>query len=1102
MSQVPFRTPVLIQEASLNEIAHYHIQPLFVNHPVATNMRFDGAIQQFKKNLKQHFRGFVLNNSNKDDLLWYLFNPECQIDIFPAQFSIGSQFIDGLFSFVSFVVKDIQFILLPGFKNYLFIPNDTNGKKQSLKREVLRVIPQLMKIAKKNLGKEFDPAQFMAGKRDFISIVEFNVSIKHQSFEFDAVQEFDFFSKINKSQNFEGAVEIEKVGICLNEKYPDHLKMAYERETLLKRLMPVIFNQKNTAVAIVGEEGIGKHSIVEELLRRHIRDHVKTKKNRRRKMWTVDPNRVISGMSIIGYWQKRLESIIGFLTNHKGTSDIMLVDNVVALFSIGKSSQNNLTMGHVIKPFIEKRKLSLVVIATPDEWKIIQEKDRRFADLFQVVRIQEPDFESAVKMILKQGKILENQFSCELSIQAVIQLFNLQRNYLRRKPLPGSVMKMITQLVAKHKGGLIDIPEVWESFQMFSGLNDRIFDTNYTFEKDEVREGISYQLIGQQEATDALSDVIHSIKARLTNPDKPLGSFLFIGPTGVGKTEAAKVLCRYLLKDGESQLMRFDMNEYIDEYAIHRLIGDYNNPEGQLTGKVRYQPFGIILFDEIEKAHPKVHDLLLQVLDDGRLTDSMGRTVDFSNTIIVMTSNVGASEVSSQLGFETAKVDHNAIYRKALENRFRPEFINRIDRVVIFNSLSFDHILLITRLQIDELLKRDGFVRRTTITNVSSEALEWVAKRGFDAKMGGRALKRQIEKDLTVLSAEQLIARHIDTPIILDIILKNGRLFPLINPLDYIAPLEGSWMPKIPEENRGRRFYNQLKNQIENIERELENKFEEAAESRDIIIVNPSSEDGLDWLYYDLKEQLSTLKERIIHLSLGYMDNKFKEDLDIPPLRLKSAGLSSLIIRFSQKIEKKLIQDHNFQQEAIREISDIYNLTSSSFGKIESEFIDNFLNVEFLTLTTKGFLNGQLDVLHLCFNSYVNGHGQAQINFLIQNYIAFFEAIKIHYKWEKNSNSIYIEGYGLQQMLLGETGIHLFYLNYKVPIPIKIFLADQKKAAISMGESKVIRLYEGKRTITDLRTGFTNIYQINPSEFKLFIYGGIVDQHLKKNQNV
>jgi len=371
-------------------------------------------------------------------------------------------------------------------------------------------------------------------------------------------------------------------------------------------------------------------------------------------------------------------------------------------------------------------------------------------------------------MVLAQRKLLEMEYACTISIQAIQRLFTIQRNYLKNKALPGSVMKLLRQIAVKYRFLDIDLPEIREEFKGFSGLEEAIFDPTYSFTQAEVKKTIAAQLVGQAEAVDTLADVVHTIKAKLTTPNKPLASFLFIGPTGVGKTQAAKVLSTYLMGD-EKRLLRFDMNEYIDAGAIHRLIGDYDNPEGQLTGKVRYNPFGVLLLDEIEKAHPAVHDLLLQVLDDGRLTDSVGRTVYFNNLIIIMTSNVGAREVASQLGFGSSTTSDAAIFRKAVENKFRPEFVNRIDRIVIFKPLAYEHILNIARLQIKELLQRDGFVRRSTILNISQEALEWVAKRGFDERMGGRALKRQIERDLTSLSADQLVSTYNDQPILFDI---------------------------------------------------------------------------------------------------------------------------------------------------------------------------------------------------------------------------------------------------------------------------------------------------------------------------------------------
>ena len=311
-------------------------------------------------------------------------------------------------------------------------------------------------------------------------------------------------------------------------------------------------------------------------------------------------------------------------------------------------------------------------------------------------------------------------------------------------------MKLLRQLVTKYKSIPIDLPEVREEFQNFSGLEESIFDASYSFEKQEVRKKISTALVGQPEAVDTLADVIHTIKAKLANPDKPLGSFMFIGPTGVGKTQAAKVLCKYLMGD-EKHLMRFDMNEYIDESAVHRLIGDYYNPEGQLTGKVRYNPFGILLLDEIEKAHPQVHDLLLLVLDDGRLTDGQGRVVNFRNTVIVMTSNVGTSFIKSAgaVGFAGMVKDsesersHKQI-DDALKRTFRPEFINRIDEVIVFEQLSKEQVIEIVDLQMNDIQKR--LSEHNLSIELTDATKEWLAEEGYDKNFGARPLKRALQR--------------------------------------------------------------------------------------------------------------------------------------------------------------------------------------------------------------------------------------------------------------------------------------------------------------------------------------------------------------------
>ena len=650
----------------------------------------------------------------------------------------------------------------------------------------------------------------------------------------------------------------------------------------------------------------------------------------------------------------------------------------------------------------------------------------------------------------------------------------------------------MNQLAAKNRFQIIDAPEVKSEFETYSGLKENIFDTTQVFEKDAIKKQIAHNLIGQPDAVDTLTDVIHLIKAKLNDPDRPLGSFLFIGPTGVGKTQAAKVLSNFLMGN-EDRLMRFDMNEYIDPQAVQRLIGDYHNPEGQLTGKVRYNPFGIILFDEIEKANPKIHDLLLQVLDDGRLTDSLGRTVDFSNTIIIMTSNIGAREAATNLGFETKNRNDSAIYRKAVENHFKPEFINRIDRIVIFNPLELKHILNIAQLQIHELLKRDGFVRRTTILNISKEALEWVAERGFNAKMGGRSLKRQIERDLTTLSAEQLISTKSDQPILFEILLKNNKLAPTITPLEFAEALQKDWMPELPDETKGKGFYNKLIRRINTIERKV--KYLEDAQEKgndEVIIIGNEEGKNLDWQYYDFKEKIADIKQKITNLSLGFRDRYFKEKPAIP-LRLKPNSLYAKHVGWgSTKGVRLNLQDRLFQQEAIQEINENYRYSSSNFTSLESEFIDSFLNVAFLEYFSKGFLKGKTDRLNMVFQSAISGQGKTQIEYLIELYSKVLKNLDIQFQVAKDKKSIAIEGHSLFEIFKNEQGIHLFYISHQNPLPVRLMIESADKRKIKSAKAKVIRVYNGTTTLTDLRTGFTNDANITPSEFKLLLYAGMI----------
>ena len=294
-------------------------------------------------------------------------------------------------------------------------------------------------------------------------------------------------------------------------------------------------------------------------------------------------------------------------------------------------------------------------------------------------------------------------------------------------------------------------------------------DDRARLKRAEVIEAIRKTVSGQDEAVTAMADAVCIAKARLNDPGRALATFLFLGPTGVGKTECAKALCAYLFGDA-NRLLRFDMNEYLDAASPARLIGTFSEPEGLLTSAIRRQPFSVVLLDEIEKAHPAVFDLLLQVLGEGRLTDSLGRTADFTNSIIIMTSNLGARSAKVNFGLRSAPDSQRQAYITAAEQFFRPEFFNRIDRLVPFEPLDRAQVARIADRLIHQVLRRDGLVHRQCVLWVDPLALEQIIDQGFHPDLGARALKRTLERQLTQPVAFQLAQAATDAPTVIRVL--------------------------------------------------------------------------------------------------------------------------------------------------------------------------------------------------------------------------------------------------------------------------------------------------------------------------------------------
>ena len=1087
LTKVNIEFPIHVSNVKVDGKDQYQIKPLFFDLFSVVERRFETSMHRFEHILQKQYKGIELSDETLDRLNWFRFSPKVDFQVHELIIPLErKQFFKGNYGIAIFELKGLKVACLPGMHSFMFILEKDKRGKYHLKDQATKVIQNLMVQYKDYEGDGFNLKNYTSFRKEFVNNLSSHLYVQTRDLKFYQKADNGFFDMLISNQKMEGSNEIWHVSKNLNHQYPHGLNRAFFQDKMVERLRVILFNPpfKNTPIAIIGEEGVGKHTIIHETLSRYIKDN----ENATREMWHLDPNRIITGMSYVGMWQKRLEAILSFLKNpyneNRG-ADIMLVDNPVAMLRVGQSGSNSMTVNDVLKPYMEKRQVQFIVLATPEEWKVIQEKDIRFTDLFQVIRLEQPDLEASVKMALENRKELELRFNAEISIQAVQALFDLRRNYLRRKALPGSVIKIMRQLAIKYKNKMVDLEEVRSEFESMSGLNQEIFDAARPIEKDEIHKSISANLIGQETAAQTLTNVIHTIKARLNNPRRPLGSFLFTGPTGVGKTQAAKILCKYLTGN-EDYLMKFDMNEFIDYHAVERLIGSPHIPDGILTSKVRFQPFGVILLDEIEKANPNVHDILLQILDDARLTDSLGRTIDFSNTIIIMTSNIGAEDVSSQVGFTKNKNADNRIYRKAVERFFRPEFVNRIDDIVVFNPLALDHILDIAKLQINELLMRDGFVRRTTILNISNEALEWVANRGFDERMGGRALKRQIEKDLTALTAEQLVGTYSENPILFDITLKKdkknstGKLIPKISKLDFVKQLENGWFPNLPNKEKGGKFYFNL---IKKLKR-LEDKINDSRDDMEDPLVDLSKS-----RFYIFKLQLSEILEQITNLSLAFNDRN-NPTPPVNPLRLK-------FIEDYSKGDGEKLRDSFFQTGGQEIINEVFSHTNPSFNSMETEFLNSYLDSALLLLFSQKFLIHDEQQLTLLFESCIENKGKTQIKYLSETYSKLFEELGIEYKVHPQTQNIEIAGYNLMHLLFGELGLHLFQVPYQNPIPIRVLLMKNERKISKGLDNEVIRVYNEKN-IMDLRSSLSNPIKISPKEFKVLIFAGLKENIRKK----
>ncbi|RTY94882.1 ATP-dependent Clp protease ATP-binding subunit [Flavobacterium sp. GT3R68] len=658
-------------------------------------------------------------------------------------------------------------------------------------------------------------------------------SYNEDSGQDDSLKEGNFNNPANKSNKKSKTPVLDNFGRDLTEMAEEgKLDPVVGREKEIERVSQILSRRKKNNPLLIGEPGVGKSAIAEGLALRIIQKKVSRILFNKRVV-TLDLASLVAGTKYRGQFEERMKAVMNEL--EKNDDIILFIDEIHTIVGAGGAT-GSLDASNMFKPALARGEIQCIGATTLDEYRQYIEKDGALERRFQKVIVEPTSVEETITILNNIKNKYEDHHNVTYSPEAIEACVKLTNRYMSERFLPDKAIDALDEAGSRVHIVNIDVPiqvldlerqleevrelknsvvkkqkyeeaaklrddekriekdlaiaqEQWEEdaknnrimvtednvadvVSMMSGIPvNRIAQTESN-KLARLPELIQNKVIGQNEAVMKIARSIQRNRAGLKDPNRPIGSFIFLGQTGVGKTQLAKVLAKELF-DSEDALVRIDMSEYMEKFAISRLVGappGYVGYEegGQLTEKVRRKPYCVVLLDEIEKAHPDVFNMMLQVLDDGYLTDSLGRKIDFKNTIIIMTSNIGARQLKDfgqGVGFGTsakvAQADDNSksIIENALKKAFAPEFLNRIDDVIVFNALEKHDIDVIIEIELKKLYARIAELGYTL--NLSDTAKAYIAEKGFDKQFGARPLKRAIQKYVEDALAEEIITSKI-----------------------------------------------------------------------------------------------------------------------------------------------------------------------------------------------------------------------------------------------------------------------------------------------------------------------------------------------------
>jgi ATP-dependent Clp protease ATP-binding subunit ClpA len=1078
-----FRIPIYVHQQSRG----YAARPLFFDAPERSDDNLNRLLTRLTRDIVSHLERLGRGARHDEPAAW-AFSPRVTAHRVALEVELRRRVARVKYLVVAFDHMGRRLAFTPAVPDLWFEVT----RNEPLEARAQAVLTEHWRKAERDADEdeEVRPEDTSLSGKAWVQVLELSVNVPAVAPKPPPVN----FLFLGGGDTGDGATELRRVGRCLDWLYPDELERAVLRDREAGELERLLAAPDRRPVLLCGPRMAGKTAVVHECVHRRVasRKQVHVQKEN---VWLVSPQRLISGMSYVGQWEGRLLAI---LKHAKKRDHVLYFDDLIGLFLAGVSSCSTLSAAIVLKPYLERRDVRVLGEITPEGLRVLQERDRGFADLFHLIPVREPTDADTLRILVDQQRRLEGKHACDFGLDVLPAVIDVQRRYDRTATFPGKAAAVLTRLAIRATtdtrpptavGGpsvefdplagrpSISRDDVLTDFAARSGLSLAFLDPKQRLDRDGVRDKLREQVIGQTEAVEALADVVSVAKARLNDPDRPLAAFLFLGPTGVGKTECAKAIARTLFGDVD-RLLRFDLNEYNQPGTAARLVGTFSQPEGLLTSAIRRQPFAVILLDEVEKADPEVFDILLSVLGEGRLTDALGRTADFSNAIIIMTSNLGVREAEGNLGF-AADADKSFAYARAAEQFFRPEFFNRLDRVIPFKKLARDEMATIARRLVNDVLTREGFGQRKCVLNVGQDALDRVIAAGYDPALGARAMKRAVERELTQPAAARLAELSPDELTVVTVRASDTGLSVSVQ-----AP---GWAEKVPVGDRAAvPVAERISAAWAALDR-IDNVLDTLRPKGGIVSGKVSAEHER---YYALKEladavsdTLNAYEDRLEDAKRARLEGKQPAALGrktryryvTTPKNWNPDGGPALRLLASAESMENSLRELFESAEPLPDDADLFEVENklALFHLMASATRDD--NPVYLWI--RGFPDARHSIQATALGDYYRN--------------AWGEGLGVEVEtpkdtpWARHEWVLTIRGFHARPLALTEAGTHLFLPKHGGPVPVRVDVlgAWPPKLANPHAFGPILRVYPEGRPVMDVRTGLVSPLPTARTEF-------------------